>query len=409
MQEIIGAMPSRIWRRGILLVLGLVVLLLVVAHFVRYPDVIEVPVELKVNEVVNVKAELNGTLESILIGEGENVNKGDALAVFEGGLDYELLLRLKPFLNEVIRQNTVEELIQLNFPSDLDLSFLPGEASKLKLAMTVLQRKFNERRLDQQIVRLNKEKELIQKLSAATEKQIEKLKVETSLAEKNYRDFKNLFDSGAASGIEVDAAHATLLRLEATLESKKANLIQYELDLSGIDTRVEYLKYETENALWEEYLQVQTSCMALELEVQQWMETHVLFVPIDGKIVFPERLMEGQSVDQGNTLFSIILPGAGQDLAAVGPLSGQGTGKVEPGMTVKLRLQAYPYKEFGELSGKVERIGEVSASGFFEIVISFPNDRKFESMELKPGMQGIARVITEDRSLLERFLEIFRV
>lgn len=412
MQEIIGAMPSRIWRRGILMVLAVVVLLFAVAHFVRYPDVIEVPVELKVNEVVNVRADFGGTLEQIKIQEGITVQKGEVLAIFKGRFDYDALNRLTAFLDSLSKRSTVAGVAAMNFPASLDLSVLPAETAKLKQDMMHFSRKYNDQRLGQQISRLNKEKEIMNRLSAAAEKQINKIEEETNLAEKNYQDYKSLLESGAASSVEVDAAQATLLRLQATLESQKAELIQLELDLSGIDTQIEYLSYEAEEALWQEFGEVHRRSADIYEVVQDWLSSNVVYAPVEGKVVFPERLLEGQSLNSGETILSLILPGAGERLEATGQLSGAGTGKVKSGLKVHLRLHAYPYKEFGELPGKVERIGEVSASGFFEITIDFPNDRegdrKFEVMGIKPGMVGIARIITEDRSLLERFLEIFR-
>ncbi|KAA3623743.1 MAG: HlyD family efflux transporter periplasmic adaptor subunit [Bacteroidetes bacterium] len=413
MQEIIGAMPSRIWRRGILLVLGLVVLLIVVAHFVRYPDVIEVPVELRVNEVVDVRADYGGTLDHIIVQEGNRVEKGEVLLVFKGRFEYDELNRLAAFLESLSRRSTVAEVAAMVFPESLNLSVLPAETAKLKQDIKDLSRKYFDQHPDQQVSRLNKEKEILNRLTAAAEKQIDKIEEETRLAEKNYQDYKSLLESGAASSVEADAAQATLLRLQATLESHKAELIRYELDHSGLDTQIELLRHEVEEALWQEFGAVHRRSADIYGMVQDWLNKNVVYAPVGGKVVFPERLLEGQSVSSGATLLSIIISGPGEKLQATGQLAGEGTGKVEPGMNVHLRLQAYPYKEYGELPGKVEKIGGVSASGFFEIIIDFPNDwkddRNVEKMEFKPGMVGIARVITEDRSLLERFLEIFQV
>lgn len=412
MQEVIGAMPSKIWRRGILLVSGFVVLMIVVANFVRYPDVIEVPVALKVSEVVTVGSQVRGVLKEIKAEGEEMVEKGDVLAVLDGAFDYESVVTLQSFLNTVISQNTVAQLAAIQFPANLDFSVLPADAVKLRLDLSRLNQESESSQLDQKVFRLNNEKEIIKRLATAVRKQIEKTDQEIALAEKNYQDYKNLLDAGAASGVETDAAQATLLRLQAVLESQKADLIRHELNLSAVDTRIEFLEQEAEQALKKELIQIQSRASDLSGKIQNWMETFVIKAPVSGKIAIPAQLLEGQTLLPEHPLFSIILSDAGEKPAAIGQMSGSGTGKVEAGMKAYVRLQAFPYKEFGELAGIVESIGNVPATGYYETIITFDQsaeqDPRLQTVTLKPGMTGIARIITKDRSLLQRFLEIFQ-
>ncbi|TAM97214.1 MAG: hypothetical protein EPN39_11835 [Chitinophagaceae bacterium] len=73
---------------------------------------------------------------------------------------------------------------------------------------------------------------------------------------------------------------------------------------------------------------------------------------------------------------------------------------------VQLKVNSYPYEEFGYIQGKLEYISSVSTdSGFLGNVV-LPNglttvyDRK---IQFRNGLQAQAVIITKQRRLLQRF------
>ena len=92
-------------------------------------------------------------------------------------------------------------------------------------------------------------------------------------------------------------------------------------------------------------------------------------------------------------------------------LEGFNSGKVKTGMKVQVRLDGFSYKEYGVLNGFVKRIANVPGQDGYEVEIDLPNNlitSYQDTISFRQEMQGTARIITEDRSLLMRILEDLR-
>ena len=89
-----------------------------------------------------------------------------------------------------------------------------------------------------------------------------------------------------------------------------------------------------------------------------------------------------------------------------------GAGKVEVGQRVNIKLDNYPYMEFGLLEGEVSNISMVPVAsedgGYYtaEIVLTqklITNYKK--ELPFNQEMQGVAEIITKDRRLIERLID----
>lgn len=142
--------------------------------------------------------------------------------------------------------------------------------------------------------------------------------------------------------------------------------------------------------------------------------------PVEG-IVATQIVKSGQAVVAGQPLLS-VLPGDGR-LEAELLVPSRAIGFIEPGDTVLLRYQAYPYQKFGHHQGKVARISR-SALSSSELHSLVGNAQAGEPLyrvtvalarqaitaygkpeTLKPGMLLEADVLGEKRQLIEWVFE----
>ena len=87
------------------------------------------------------------------------------------------------------------------------------------------------------------------------------------------------------------------------------------------------------------------------------------------------------------------------------------SGKVKMGQKVNIRLDNFPENEYGILRGIVQNISLVPAQSgefvYYTVEIDLP-DRLITTYKKElpclPNMQGQADIVTEDISLLERFI-----
>jgi HlyD family secretion protein len=92
-----------------------------------------------------------------------------------------------------------------------------------------------------------------------------------------------------------------------------------------------------------------------------------------------------------------------------------GAGKVKVGQKVNIKLDNYPYMEFGMIQVKVGSISMIptliNENRVYIVGVEFPDRLKTNygyDLIFTEEMQGVAEVITEDLSLLQRIFFPFK-
>jgi len=86
-------------------------------------------------------------------------------------------------------------------------------------------------------------------------------------------------------------------------------------------------------------------------------------------------------------------------------------GKIKPGQKVNIKLDAYPYLEFGTLQGLTHTIEYVPDGNYYlvevQIVGNFTTNNH-KTIFLDERTPGIVEIITDNRSLMERILPFLK-
>ena len=113
-QEILEAVPNWMIRWGNLLILILIIVLLAISFFIKYPDIITA--EAVITTQIPPQKEFarsTGALEAILVTDRELVTKGQALAVIENSANYKDVFFLKSIIDTIKINNH-----SFHFPKD---------------------------------------------------------------------------------------------------------------------------------------------------------------------------------------------------------------------------------------------------------------------------------------------------
>lgn len=89
----------------------------------------------------------------------------------------------------------------------------------------------------------------------------------------------------------------------------------------------------------------------------------------------------------------------------------RGSGKVKVGQSVNIKVDNYPYLEYGMLYGKIESISLVATDNNYSVEVSLPKglvSNYGKKLEFSQEMKRSAEIITEDLRLIERFLSPIR-
>jgi len=257
--------------------------------------------------------------------------------------------------------------------------------------------------IDKQIV---KQEEYYQTLLRQREIQRNDL----NLSQKSFTRDSSLYLKRTTSEAEYDKSRQLFLSkksafigFEATLRETESSILQMQ------SSRVE-LQMQHERELMEFRLALDESKQNLENAIHQWEERFLVASPVKGKLTFTSIWSVNQEVKTGE-LIATIIPIEESAIIAKAVIPPSGFGKVEVGQRVNLKLNGFPYMEFGMLKGTIQSISLVpEEKGYVaEITLSGGMTSSYrENLKFIQQMDGTAEIITKDMRLITRLINPLR-
>lgn len=254
-------------------------------------------------------------------------------------------------------------------------------------------------------------------------------------AKKEVAKAKFELEQSRSSLKEIQSSYRTLIE-EQTAENEQAKLrlseqqgsygsLLHSNDLALLQTEEKFEDTEAQIAsLKSEIAQTKNQLKSLEFELTRY----TIAAPVNGTIFeFPVQNAEA-TVDSGETIATIaqvensLYPEPNLVLRARMPSSE--TAFLKTGLPAKVKLDAYPFQDYGIVEGHVIWISPDSkvadnaqlpspdrASEFFELEIGI--DRTYlttdnEQIAITPGQTATAEIVIRQRRLIDYFLEPFR-
>lgn len=407
--EVLSAVPAWIVRWGIAMIACVVLMLLVGSAVFKYPDVISSTVTLTGTTPVSaVVARTSGKLQELYVGNNQQVKANTLLAVIENPAGTNDILRLKELLRQA--ENSLDT-IALVPSQQLRLGSLQSLYSSFYLSMSEY-RQFKE--LAYHLKKIGLVKARIVKNEVYYRnmlKQKDLSEVQAKIAHQQYARDSLLGVKGLVSKEAVEEAYSRYLQSSLSAENMERSLENLQIQLAQMneslyDTEYQYL--DQKNTL---ETQLRSLVNQLRAEIDAWEINYALITPIDGEITLTQYWTNNQNVTAGNVVFNIVPTNQGE-IVGKAMLPTERSGKVRKGQKVNIRFSNYPDKEFGIVKGIVENISlipvlDVQNAKSYMVDIELPNGLRTsynKDLPFLPEMEGQADIITEDISLLERFL-----
>ena len=147
-------------------------------------------------------------------------------------------------------------------------------------------------------------------------------------------------------------------------------------------------------------------------EILGWLESdsskYSLLSPAEGQVELIEPVQKNGYVEAGK-LLGYIVPANDHYFAKV-KLSQANLGKLDTGMKVQLRINAYPYREKGYLPGRLIDLANIAVDSAFTGTILLDKGlitNRDKIIPFKAGLQAEAVIITKETRLLQRFYNQF--
>jgi len=405
-QEILSFVPNWMIRWGNSLVLALIVGLLLMSWFIKYPDVIATKIVITTAiPPEKIYAKSGGQIDAILVKDNTDVYKNQILAIIENSANYKDVLLLKNtidsitinyedfyfpvdklpllFLGEIESEYALFERSYTTYVLNKKLKpfsneFLSGRFSikeaKSRLAILISQQALNKRELNLKKKGLNRQEYLYKKGIISTQ-EYEQKQLDFLQYQRNYKNIGS-----------------TISQLKETINNAKQNL-------KGTEIR----KEQEDNKALKNVIQ---SYNQLKRSLKTWELKYVLKSSINGKVSFLSFWSANQTVNTGDLVFTIIPRGNNYFIGKI-KAPAQNSGKLKVGQKVNIRLENYPYTEFGMLVGNIKSISLVPDNeGNYLIDVELPKKlitTYNKEIAFKQEMRGTAAIITEDLRLIERF------
>lgn len=412
-QEILGSLPRWIVRWGITVIFLIIVVLLVGSYFYRYPDIIQSRVTvLSENPPVSIVARAEGKIDTIFISDKQDVEEGSVLGIIENPANYSDVLKLIGELDSLkagFEHPDSVENISLNETYRLGefQSFYSTLIAQMKEYHTFL----SVNPTMQRIKSIEKQIADYRSYYRTMEDQAVVLKEDLGLIEKQFKRDSLLHEKGVISDIELEKSKASLLKQKYSYRSQLSGQANVKITINQLSQQIEELRVTTAESEKRLTAGLKESYDNLVNKLRSWEQAYVLKTPTSGKVTFNSIWAENQYVSAGSIVFSVVPADASRMIGkALVPVSG--AGKTEIGQRVNIKLDNYPYMEFGFLEGRIEKISMVPLTmgdgSFYTAEISLPSGLVTNYRKVLPvsqEMTGVAEIITKERRLIERLVQ----
>lgn len=412
-QEIMGTPPVWIVRWGITIILMVLAVLLAGSFFYKYPDLIDARITiLSENPPVQVVARSDGKLVNIFIADKQKVEAGQLLGIIENPANYADVYKLADELDSI--KNYFEQPLMFNnlaFDNEYNLgqnhSYYASWVSQLRDYQTFL--KFNT--ISQRILSLEKQVADYRNYIEKLRQQIAVLNKDYILATSQFKRDSTLHVRKVMSDVDFEKSEAAMLKQKYNYENAMTNLASTQITVNQLVQQIQEQKVmngETENKLLAVLKERYDNLVS---QLKAWEQSFVLKSPIVGVVTFNSFWSVNQFVGNGNVVFTVV-PFSEQKIIGKAMVPLAGAGKVEVGQRVNIKLDNYPYMEFGLLEGKIVNISMVPVAsdkgGYYtaeiELTQKLVTNYKKE-LPFNQEMQGNAEIITKDRRLIERLID----
>ena len=410
-QEIMGRIPGRVVRWGISVIFSIFVILLGVAYFFKYPEIVTSSIVLTTtNPPTELIARSTGKVEHILVENGQSVLPNELIAVLFSTADYRSVLQLEKVLSDSLFSLSTERGYFENRTNLL--GELQPHYTALEKTCKSYSHYMQTGAIPQQKIQIEQQIKMLYAGLRAQEKQLEILQRDLRFERNNQKRDSVLFHSHALTEADYDASVQKLLQKELSVTSQQSSIISTKNDILSQEKQLTDLTIQYDNEQNEFQLQFEEQRTQLLAEIRLWKDKYILNAPLAGKITFTKYWAENQNLPIEDRLATIVSEDSTQIIGRI-TIPSSGLGKVEVGQQVNVKLNGFPYMEYGLLKGRLisissvpetinqEEIGYIGEVAFPQgMVSSYKNKFRFIQQ-----MDGTAEIITKDTRLIERFVQ----
>ena len=216
-------------------------------------------------------------------------------------------------------------------------------------------------------------------------------------AQEEAKRLTSLYRQGLIAEIDMIRANAEAERRQAAAESLRAAITRQDRNLRALDSTkqaaLENLNREAAVLTGE----IKTRTAIIE-RLKHEIHRRIIRAPASGRLGETASLQTGQFVREGDKLGAIVPVGGLRAIAEFAPSSA--LGRIQPGQKARLRLDGFPWTEYGQLEATVSRVASEPRQGIVRVEL-IVNSESAPLIPLQHGLPGQIEVAVERASPVE--------
>lgn len=411
-QEILGTPPGWLVRWGTTVVLLGFVMMLAAAWLVRYPDVVEAKVVVTTaTPPVDIIARTDGRISKLLVSDTARVKPNQLLAVLQSTANYRDVMVLDSCL-KTWQQLKTESFREIQQPDSLVLGDLQGDYADFLRILGDFKfgRDTRSASVQSNINSINQQINQLQQSIVFEQKALKRTNDQLKVAEDIYQKQKDLYEQGITSRVDFEKERTKLAELERQRDQYEDNTLQRRREIISLQNNINSASFGQQETTSSATNRLSGSLNTLRSNVSKWKQTYLLLAPIEGRISL-NGLTVQQFVRQGDQIMTVV-PFQNDKIIGRVSLPIAGSGKVKEKQRVILKLDNYPYHEFGSISGMVISKSLVPKDNQYSILVALPVSKNNtlrtsygREIQFEQQLQGKAEIITDDKGFLQRISE----
>ncbi|MDO5969792.1 HlyD family efflux transporter periplasmic adaptor subunit [Flavivirga aquimarina] len=409
-QEILSNPPAWIVRWGITLIFIFVCIILCLSFMIRYPDFVAAKIIVTTKQPTEmVISRYSGQLEKIFIKNRDTVKINQKLAIIKNTANFDDVHLLTSIIDTLPFNSE-----NFEFPFEKTSYLVLGD---INTSYINFQNNYTDyfllKKLDPYTNQLGSNQVSLKELKNRLKNQITQKKLleqEFKLKEKDLERDKSLLSKGDISQSDYELKQLEFIQMQKSVNSLAISISQMTEAISSANQTLKNTRINKQNDNTRLLRNLIQSYDLLKDAIRNWEYNYVLSSSINGVISFQDYWGENQFVNSGSIVFS-ILPTNTSDLVGKLILPSQNAGKVTIGQKVFIKLDNYPYQQYGMLIGKVTNFSiSPNNEGNYVVYVSLPDGTKTSYNKVFSFTQellGNAEIITEELSVAERMFYKF--
>lgn len=414
-QEIISRMPNAFGFKISLFVAFIVAVMLSFGWIIKYPDVVNGSVTINANITpVKLVSNSSGKLNLNGFADQDKVHEGDYIAIIQNPASTTDMRRVSNLLASFNLRGKLQVGTLRAFPRNVSLGEINIKYYTFLNALSQSIQHYSKNLYDQQDIALRQMTKAYSRDILISQERLKVSKQNLALIQKNQTKDSTLLVKKVLSEFDNDRSVISLLNAKDAYQNTLRENSNANNQLQVTENQIS--QNQLQKLIKEKQLEMDliTSFSELEDYIKNWEQKYVLKSPINGRVQFLKFWRDGQYVQSSESVFTIVP----EDSNVLGQMSlpAWGAGKVKVNQEVIIKLDNYPYMEYGSIKGMVSSIAMTTTSvttnngpvETYLVNISLPDKLKTNYgsvLNFKFEIKGSGEIITNERRLVERLFD----